>query len=141
MKKLNFLLMLVLCFSMLTENAFAQSGKAKKVEIKVMYFHGPMRCQSCIIIENEIKSTMKNIFEKEQKDGSVTLSIIDFHADENEHYIDKYKLETQTLIIARYENGKETSWKDLDKIWTYGGNSKKFETYLTSEIRKLSRGR
>ena len=134
MKKTGLLLLIMLGVLLSVNTSTAQS---KKTEVKVMYFHGPMRCHGCIVIENETKATMEGVFDKEIKSGKVKFDIIDFHKEENEHYIDKYKLETQTLIIAKFVDGKQTEWKNLDKIWKYGGDSNKFKRYVSSEIKKL----
>lgn len=53
---------------------------------------------------------------------------------ENEHYSQKYNFDTQTLIVSKKIDGKETVWKNLDKIWDYSSNYSKFSKYIKNEI-------
>lgn len=130
MKKATFLLTLILIF---INCAFS----TPKNEVRVIYFHGPIRCHTCLQIENEAQMTIKSNFEKELKSGKLSFESIDYVSDTLNNYEKQYKLENQSLIIAKYENGKQTKWKKLEKIWNLTGNYDRMSRYISSEIKKF----
>ncbi|MBX3044410.1 MAG: thioredoxin [Candidatus Kapabacteria bacterium] len=108
--------------------------------VKVYYFHGKVRCATCNKIENLIADAMDNKFKKQIADGKVKFEIIDFSDKKNSHYEKKYDLYSQTLIISQVKNGKESKWKNSEKIWTLHGNKNKFIDYVASEVNDYLKG-
>lgn len=113
------------------------NAQENKVRIDVMYFHGTLRCQSCIIIEENTKNSVYELFEKQLEDSTITITSIDFIEPENEHFQKDYKFDVQTLIVSKKIDGKEVKWKNLDKIWDYSGDYNKYKHYIKKEINKL----
>jgi len=116
-------------------------AKENKIVIDIVYFHATIRCQTCLTIEKYIWKSVESSFEKDLKDSSLTLTSQDFLQPENEQYQEKYKFDTQTLIISKKVNGFETKWKNLDMIWDYVNDFKKFKKYIIKEIKNLRRGK
>ena len=112
-------------------------AKNNKTVIDVMYFHATIRCQSCLDIERNAKSTMDELYANEIKSGKMTFASLDFLEPENEKFSKKYDFDNQVLIISKKVNGKEVKWKNLDKIWEYSGDYNKFRDYVKKEIEKL----
>lgn len=131
MNKLSIYL-LVLLFSI-----SALMSKEQKVEIDVIYFHATARCQGCLKIEDFTFSSVNKNYEKELKNGLIKIQSIDFLEPENEKYQTKYGFDTQALIISKKVDGQEVEWKNLDKIWDYSDNFRKYEKYVKKEINKL----
>lgn len=123
------LVSLMLFFS---SNIFSSS----KSFVKVYYFHGPIRCHTCLQIENEIKMTLNQKFDKELKNKKIEFDCIDYVSDTSNNYEKQYNLENQALIIAKFENGKQVKWKNLDKIWKFTGNYDRMSRYISSEIKE-----
>jgi hypothetical protein len=113
------------------------NAQDKKVRIDVLYFHATMRCQGCLTIEDFTKKSINSLFSKELKDSLIVFSSIDFLQDENAHFQDDYKFDLQTLIISKKVDGKEVKWKNLEKIWDYSSDYKKFQKYIEEEINNL----
>ena len=131
MLKFKLLVFCILLFPSI--NIFGEEN----IRIDVMYFHATMRCQSCLTIEEFTRNSVNSSFEKELKDSSIKLTILDFQDEKNEHFQDDYKFETQTLIISKKIDGKEVKWKNLEKIWDYMNNYEKFRTYVAEEVKQL----
>lgn len=112
-----------------------QDEKFSDARIDIIYFHATVRCQSCLTIEEFTRNSVNSSFEKELKDSSITLTVLDFQDEKNEHFQDDYKFETQTLIISKKIDGKEVKWKNLEKIWDYMNNYEKFRNYITAEVK------
>jgi len=125
---------MLICLLILSITSIDSYSKEKNVRIDVMYFHTTVRCESCLKIEEHIFNTIKDVFEKEQKDNLITVKSIDFWEEGNEHFEKAYKFDTQTLILSKKVNGKEVKWKNLDKIFDYAGNYLHFQKYLKEEI-------
>lgn len=121
---------------------YTESKPMKKADfdsIRVIYFHGTTRCKECIAIETFAQGTLQKNFKEGLKSGKIRWNSIDFLDEKNEHYQEDYKLETQALILAKYEKGKQVSWLDLPKIWNFTGDASKFEKYVTGELKKFIR--
>ncbi|MEW5821656.1 MAG: nitrophenyl compound nitroreductase subunit ArsF family protein, partial [Cyanobacteriota bacterium] len=108
-----------------------------KTNLIVYYFHDNYRCSNCIKIENYTREALKNNYARLLKDGSLKYKVVNTEEKNNQHYNKDYQLYTKSIIISKLDNGKEISWKNLDKIWQYLGNQKKFEEYIVKEIKSL----
>lgn len=74
--------------------------------VKVLYFHGQMRCKTCMAIESETKKLLKEDFANELKDGSLAFEVIDISKSENEKIADKYRITYSSLLIEKREGSK-----------------------------------
>ncbi len=66
--------------------------------------------------------------------GKLEFKTVNVEERGNEHFVDDYQLYTKTLILSLVEEGKEVKHKNLEKIWEYSRNKKKFTDYVTGEI-------
>jgi len=98
------------------------------------YFHGNARCLTCHKMEQYTKEAIRENFGGELADGSLIVKTVNVEEKENEHYVEGYQLYTKSLIISRVENGKETQYKNLTKIWEYVRDKNRFFDYVTAEI-------
>lgn len=112
-------------------------AKEQSEKIKIMYFHGTMRCEGCITLENNIIRSVESLFGKEIKSGSFEYQSIDFLEEGNEHFGESYKVDSQTLIISKVKDGKELEWVNLEKVWDFAGDYKKMKKYIDREVKKL----
>jgi hypothetical protein len=106
-------------------------------KLTVYYFHGNYRCRSCTMIENLTKQAVNSGFAKELKNGRMDLQVINIEEPGNEHFAQDYKLYTKSVILSDKVNGKEQSWKNLDKVWTLLGDPDKFIDYIQTEVQTL----
>ena len=77
--------------------------------VEVLYFHGKQRCATCQAIEKETKSLIDAQFADAVKSGKVRFRVVDITKAENEALADKYEITWSSLVIVKYNNGKETS--------------------------------
>jgi hypothetical protein len=110
------------------------STPSQKSYVKVVYFHGKKRCTTCEKIEKYSQESVKKNFSKQLKSGKVKWAIIDFDKKENKHYLDDFALFNQSLVIIKYENGKQKVWKNCTKIWQLTDDEKKFKKYVKDEV-------
>lgn len=134
-KSFLFFLSIVVLISATVNISNADNQSKKKDYVRIVYFHGDFRCHTCTQIENYIKESVKTQLDKEVKAGNAVFETINFDKKKNKHYLDKYNLYNQALIIMRYENGKVKEWKNCEDIWELVGNKGKFIEYVTKEVK------
>ena len=115
------------------ENQAGKPGTAWR--LIVYYFHGDMRCQSCLRIEAYTREALEQSFAKEIQDGLIEWRVINVDETGNEHYWKDYKLYTKSVIVAEMKGDKQVRWKNLDKIWELLDDKQTFLAYITDQVR------
>ncbi len=112
-----------------------EAAKAPSEKFIVYYFMTTMRCPSCHKIENWTHSTVTEKFAEEIKAGKIEWKIVNIDEKANEHFIKEYSIFTKTVIVSKIVDGKEVSWKNLDKVWQLLSNQDNFQKYIESELK------
>jgi hypothetical protein len=113
----------------------AEVKKAPPEKYIVYYFMTTTRCPSCHKIETYTHTTVMDKFAAELNGGTMEWKMVNTDEAANEHFIKDYNLFTKSVIISKVVDGKEVSWKYLDKVWDLLSNQEKFQKYIESEIR------
>jgi hypothetical protein len=103
-------------------------------QVVIYYLHMNRRCMTCERLEAYSKEAVETGFAEQVEDSSIVFRVENFETEGNEHFAEDYQLYSQSLILSRQHNGKETEWKNLDKIWKLVGNKEEFITYVQTEI-------
>jgi hypothetical protein len=113
------------------------SAEQQKLEesFVVYYFHRDVRCQTCTKLEALCQEAVKSGFSEELDDGLIWWRVLNVDEPVNEHFIDRFQLHSQSLVVERYRHGKRENWKNLEKIWDLLDEKEDFMTYVQSEIR------
>jgi hypothetical protein len=112
-------------------------NKGEGVKYIAYYFHGSSRCNTCKSVEKFTQEMIKEDFSSYAKDGSLVFLSVDLDEDENEHFIDEFNLESSSLILVKYVDGKPTDWTNLEEIWDVAKDKKTFVTYAIKETKKF----
>lgn len=107
-------------------------------KIIAYYFHGIRRCPSCMKIEAYSQEAIQTGFAEDLKSGKMEWHVINIDESPNEHYEKDYQLYTKSLILSQIENGKETTWKNLEKVWELLGDKDAFIKYVQDEVRLMA---
>jgi len=116
------------------------TGFAAENKVIAYYFHGSFRCATCQKLEQYSKEAIEANFPDELAKGTLEFKPVNVDKKENEHFVDDYHIYTKSLILSKVEDNKELQYKNLDKIWEYVSNRKKFSDYVVSEIREFLKG-
>ena len=108
MKHLLILLSLIIGLTACAADA-QKNEETPKDGVDVLYFHGKQRCATCQAIEKETKALIDSQFADAVKSGKVRFRVVDITKSENEALADKYEITWSSLVIVKYNNGKETS--------------------------------
>jgi hypothetical protein len=110
-------------------------------KIVVYYFHGNMRCRTCLALERLAKESVETTFAKSIKKGRLEWKTVNVETAGNEHFTNDYKLYTRSVIVSILQDGKEVSWKNLDRIWTLVRDEEKYKEYITGEVKACLEGK
>ena len=114
--------------------SIANAAFGENSRVIAYYFHGSFRCPTCHKLEQYSKEAIGENFKDQIAKGTLEFKTIDVEEKGNEHFVNDYKLYTKSLVISKVENGKETEYKNLAKIWEYVRNKEKFFDYVTDEV-------
>ncbi len=99
------------------------------------YFHGNVRCASCLKIEAYTKEAIDSAFGETLRSGLLEWRLVNTDSSQNEHFLEDYQLYTRSVVLSDVHKGRETRWKNLDKVWDLLGDQAKFRTYIQDEVR------
>jgi len=108
--------------------------------LRVYYFHRTIRCPSCEKIEALAQKAVEDGFAGELATGKMQWRIINIDEPQNKHFEDDYRLQMQSVIVSEIRGGKETRWKNLEKVWDMLDDDTGFIRYVQDEIRAYGQG-
>ena len=111
---------------------FAQSNK-KSVE--VIYFKADLACckaRACNALEGNVKSVIGKAYPQ----GNVNFKVVKLADEANKELVDKYKAQSQTVVIVSKKKKKGVSVDVSDLVNTYAkdNDQAKFEMAFTAKI-------
>ena len=111
------------------------ANNPQNLKLKVYYFHITDRCSACYSIEENLRATLFTHFNKEIKNGIISLHILNCELPENQQLVRKYTAYGSTLVVTGYKNGKELETEELS-AWAYkkSGNKKVFVKELRKKL-------
>ncbi|MDD5691978.1 MAG: nitrophenyl compound nitroreductase subunit ArsF family protein [Candidatus Omnitrophica bacterium] len=134
MRKISILLFVSAIF-ICSSLAFAQdSGNNPATRVIAYYFHGSFRCATCHKLEQYSKEAIEINFQDALASGKLEFKAVNVEDRGNEHYSKDYQLYTKSLILSLVKDGKEIKWKNMDKIWEYVSDKKRFFDYVNEEV-------
>jgi hypothetical protein len=111
----------------------AATGPAP-AEYVAYYFHRTARCVTCLKIEAQSHDAIFAGFGPALREGRLLFIPTNVEVSGNEHFIKDYNLVSQALVLVKYDNGKVTAWRDLDRIWDLVGDDAEFTEYVQAEV-------
>ena len=106
----------------------------------VTYFHGDVRCATCMKLEAYSKEAIETGFATQLADSTLVWRTVNYDAEENEHFINDYALYTKALIVSRVDGEVEKAYSNLEKIWEKVGDKDEYVKYVQDETRKFMAG-
>lgn len=110
------------------------SSDSPRHKIIIYYFHGTVRCPTCLNIEHYTDEALRTHFADDLAGGKLEWRVINREEPQNEHFVADYQLYSQTLIIVDSIPGKPSEWKNLEAIWDHADNKPAFIEYVRAEI-------
>ena len=104
------------------------------LQVIVYYFHGNYRCASCTQIERFTKEAVESGFADQIKSGLVSFKVLNVEKPDNGHFVQDYQLYTKSVVLSLVKSGKEVRFKNLDKVWEYLRDRKRFDDYIRNGV-------
>ena len=98
------------------------------------YFHGDVRCRTCLLLEEMTLCAVRDSFPESLGDGSLGLEVVNFQDEGKQHFADSFDLKHQSVVLASYEEDKIRRWKNLEQIWELYDKPRDFDAYIVAEI-------
>jgi hypothetical protein len=115
----------------LLPDASSPEGNRKVV---AYYFHGRVRCVSCVKIESLSGKAIRERFPEELRMGRLAFREVNVEEPGNRHFIDDYHLTSQSLVIVEYRDGRQIRWRNLEKVWTLLNSEREFIPYVQGGV-------
>ncbi len=111
----------------------AQAGTHKVV---VYYFHGNVRCRTCRTIETLAHETINAQFQKALANNRLEWRTVNVESAGNEHFVTDYELATRSVVLALFENGRQSRWTNLKRVWELVGRPNDYRAYIADTVRE-----
>ncbi len=114
MKQIIFsIIAIVLLFSVNACNSNSQSENTKNDTlvvtvdsisantIQVYYFHGSIRCHTCVSVDENTHQYLKDLFPQKIDEGDIIYKSINIDENERPDLVEKYQIYAQTLLFIK----------------------------------------
>ncbi|HRZ47640.1 MAG TPA: nitrophenyl compound nitroreductase subunit ArsF family protein [Candidatus Paceibacterota bacterium] len=118
----------------------ATKESGTNVQTVAYYFHGTIRCETCLKLEKQARETIERRFPAEMAEKRLVFKPVNYDKPENAHFLKDYKLPCPSLVVVRQKGGKDEKWKLLDRTWEHIENPVKFNEYVEGEVEKVMEG-
>jgi hypothetical protein len=116
------------------------STNAAAQQVIAYYFHGMVRCETCLQIEQQAKAVIEQRFQAELNSKRLAFKSINYELPENAHFQTDYKLPCPSLVLVQQQASYEETWKLLGETWQLVHDPVKLNSYVEAEVRKYLSG-
>jgi hypothetical protein len=109
-------------------------------QVVAYYFHGTVRCETCLMIEQQAKTTIEQQFSAELTARTLVFLSVNYELPENRHFMTDYKLPCPSLVLVRQKGGKEEMWKLLEETWQLVHDPIELNKYVEAEVSNFLSG-
>jgi hypothetical protein len=99
------------------------------------YFHVTARCTTCRMIESYSREVVEQKFGADIAKGRLQYKLVNLQMPENRHFVKDYQLFTKSLVLVRFDKGKQTEYKVLNDTWELVGDKSAMQAYVEREVR------
>ena len=129
-----FIILMFLCLFMASVIIADEKVSVSEPCLNVYYFRSNFRCSNCYKIEEYTKEAMEKYFQDKLESGEIVYRVINIDEEEKVHFVDEYQLYTKSVVLSKLKDGREVEYKNLQKIWEYLNDKKKFHSYIKEEV-------
>lgn len=96
------------------------------------YFTFGKRCDTCVRMETWAREAIETAFADALRDGRLIMRA----SDGDPATIQKYGLTVKSLVVRKIQDGKETSWQNLSRIWELNGDEAAYKAYIIEQVKQ-----
>ena len=109
-------------------------GNLNDNQVVVYYFHRKFRCQSCEVLESTLQETLKVTYSAHFGAGRLAMCVINLDDPENRHYLEQFKILSNSIVIVERKGGVVSRFKTLDSIWDISQDREAIDIMLRTEV-------
>ncbi|MFO0888783.1 MAG: nitrophenyl compound nitroreductase subunit ArsF family protein [Isosphaeraceae bacterium] len=113
-----------------------RSVPASGTRLIAYYLHGKVRCVTCNDIEKTAREAVESSFPGELESGRIEWRAVNYDEPGNEHFATEFHLVAPCVVLARCEDGQQSSWKSLPEVWELIGDRPRFRSFIVENIRE-----
>ncbi len=83
------------------KTTIAKNDAAAPGAIRVYYFHGSIRCHTCVSVDENTHQYLKELFPVKMDKGEIVFQSINIDKDERPDLVKKYQIYGQTLLFIK----------------------------------------
>jgi hypothetical protein len=123
-----------------SEKARADSSAASQPEttdtkVIAYYFHVTVRCVTCRTIESYSREVVEQKFGADIAKGRLEFKLVNLQLPENKHFVKDYQLFTKSLVLVRFDKGRQAEYRVLNNTWELVGDKSAMQAYVEREVR------
>ena len=104
-------------------------------KVVAYYFHVNVRCTTCRTIESYSRDVIERKFGADIAGNRLQYKLVNVQLPENRHFVKDYQLFTKSLVLVRFEKGREAEHKVLNETWELVGDKSAMQGYVEREVR------
>ena len=113
----------------------ASQPETTDTKVIAYYFHVTVRCTTCRMIESYSREVVEQKFGADIAKGRLQYKLVNLQLPENRHFVKDYQLFTKSLVLVRFDQGKQTEYKVLNDTWELVGDKSAMQAYVEREVR------
>jgi hypothetical protein len=113
----------------------ASQSQTRDTKVIAYYFHVTARCTTCRAIESYSREVIEQKFGADIAKGRLQFTLVNVQLAENRHFVKDYQLFTKSLVLVRFDNGRQAEYKVLNDTWELVGDKSAMQGYVEREVR------
>jgi hypothetical protein len=113
----------------------ASQPQTTDTKVIAYYFHVTVRCTTCRMIESYSREVVEQRFGTDIAKGRLEYKLVNLQLPENRHFVKDYQLFTKSLVVVRFDKGRQAEYKVLNDTWELVGNKSAMQAYVEREVR------
>ena len=109
--------------------------QTKDTKVVAYYFHVNVRCTTCRTIESYSREVIQQKFGSDIEKARLQFQLVNLELAENRHFVKDYQLFTKSLVLVRFDKGRQVEYKILNDTWELVGNKTAMQGYVEREVR------
>ena len=118
------------------DTGIVATGPSKPNRVVAYYFHVTARCTTCRMIQAYTEEALATGFRDVLAAGDLEWCPINIQRPENRHFVQDYQLYARSVVIARFRDGQQVEWKNLEDVWDLLESKPAFVNYVQRQVRE-----
>jgi hypothetical protein len=118
-----------------SDSPAASQPQTTDTKVIAYYFHVTARCTTCRTIESYSREVIERNFDADIAKGRLQFKLVNVQLGENRHFVKDYQLFTKSLVLVRFDKGRQAEYKVLNDTWQLVGDKSAMQGYVEREVR------